>query len=138
MALRELMEAIAETCRDIPNLNASAEMTGSITPPYLMIGVPPIDSYRATFGRGKLMIEDWPLYLFTSAKTDWVGQLEHADYVDWKGAKSIPLALEANPTLGGLAVDLQVNGSRPLGVEEVGLIGYYGGLITITVEVVGT
>lgn len=135
--LWQVMRALASRVTDATGLISSAEMVGSIDPPFLMVGVPPIDAYRATFSRGKVIIDNWPLYLFTSARLDYDGQRADAEYADWTGPKSIALALEADKTLGGLVTDLAVMSSRPLGLEEVGAIPYYGRVFNLTVELPG-
>lgn len=132
-----LMEAVSDQVKEATDLRSEPEIVGRIEPPFLMVGLPPIPDYRATFGRGKVLIENWPLFVLTSAKVDRAGQKRLAEYASWTGAKSVPLALEADRTLGGIAVDLQVNSFRPLGLEEVGIIQYFGGELLITVEVSG-
>lgn len=136
-SLPQLMAALEARLDTIPGLRPTSEMTGSINPPAAMVGVPPIPEYRATFGRGVVIITGWPLYVLTSAKVDRIGQLQLAEFASWTGAKSIPLAIEADKTLGGLATDLVVQSFRPLGLEEVGVIGYFGGLFTVDVELSG-
>ncbi|MEV6633881.1 hypothetical protein AB0M54_24330 [Actinoplanes sp. NPDC051470] len=134
--LWELAEAVETRAKTI-GLRSKAERPGSIDPPFLMVGVPPIPDYRATFGRGEVIIPNWPLTVLTSAEVDRVGQKKLAEYLSWTGPKSLIRALENEPTLGGVVIDLSCQSSRPLGVEEVGLIGYFGGELLITVEVSG-
>ncbi len=135
--LWEIAEAVATQAKDATGLRSQPEIVGRIDPPFLMVGVPPIPNYRATMGRGRVLIEDWPLYVLTSARMDRIGQERLADYASWSGDRSIVTALEAEPTLGGVVLDLAVMSFRPLGTDEVGLIGYFGGEFRLSVEIDG-
>lgn len=135
--LWQIAEAVSDRVKADTGLRSEPEIVGRIDPPFLLVGVPPIPDYRATFTRGKVFITDWPLYVLTSAKVDRIGQKALSEYVDWKGAKSVIASLENDKTLGGIVTDLAVTSSRPLGLDEVGIIGYFGGELRLTVEVPG-
>jgi hypothetical protein len=51
--------------------------------------------------------------------------------VDKTGAQSVFAAIEADKTLGGLGVECIVKSFQPLGLQDVGLIGYYGGVFQL-------
>lgn len=129
--------AAVEAKLDGIGLRASSASPGAVNPPAAIVGVPPIGSYRAAFRRGTVLIEGWPLYVLTSSKVDRVGQAQLAEYASWTGAKSVPLALEADPTLGGVVDDLIVESFRPLGLEEVGIMQFFGGEFRLTMSVSG-
>ncbi len=133
----EIAEAVATQAKDAVGLRSEPEIVGRIEPPFLMVGLPPLPEYRSTFQRGRILVEDWPVYVLTSAKMTRAGQKLLADYASWSGAKSLPLALEAEPTLGGVVLDIAVMSFRPLGTDEVGMIGYYGGEFRLSVEIDG-
>jgi hypothetical protein len=135
-ALPQLMDALAARLDSI-GLRASAESPGSINPPAAIVGVPPIPEYRAAFGRGTVYLRGWPITVLTSAKVDRIGQRALATYASWTGDKSVPLALEADPTLGGLIDDLAVVSFRPLGLEEVGIIQHFGGVFSVDLSMSG-
>lgn len=132
----QIMEALA-TKLDGIDLRATAESAGAINPPAAIVGVPPIPAYRAAFQRGTVYLTGWPITVFTSAQIDRIGQRRLAEYASWTGDKSVPLALEADPTLGGLVDDLAVDSFRPLGLEEVGVLGYFGGLFSVDITMSG-
>lgn len=132
----QLMDALAAALGAI-GLRASATSPGVVNPPAAIVGVPPIPDYRATFGRGRVLITGWPITVLTSSQVDRVGQRSLADYASWTGALSVPLALEADKTLGGLIDDLAVQSFRPLGLDEVGVIGYFGGLFSVDMTMSG-
>lgn len=133
----EIAEAVAAKAKDAVGLRSEPEIVGRIEPPFLMVGVPPLPEYRSTFQRGRILIPEWPVYVLTSPRMDRVGQKALADYASWKGPKSLPLALEADPTLGGVVLDLAVMSFRPLGTDDVGMIGYFGGEFRLSVEIDG-
>jgi hypothetical protein len=130
------MDALAARLDSI-GLRASAESPGGINPPAAIVGVPPIPEYRAAFGRGTVFIRSWPITVLTSSKVDRVGQRTLAEYASWTGAKSVPAVLEADPTLGGLIDDLVVQSFRPLGLEEVGTLQYFGGVFSVDMSMSG-
>jgi hypothetical protein len=134
--LLQLMDALEARLATV-GLRASAESPGAINPPAAIVGIPPIPEYRAAFGRGTVFIRSWPITVLTSAKVDRIGQRSLATYASWTGTKSVPLALEADPTLGGLIDDLVVTSFRPLGLEEVGVIQYFGGVFSVDMSMSG-
>ena len=139
--LVELMDAVATRLATVSLTRAYSLSPGSVTLPSggaaAVVTVPPVDSYRAAFARGTVQIRDWPIYILTGAQMNELGQKQLAEYLSWTGSKSVALALENEPTLGGVVDDLLVQSSRPLGLEEVGAVGYFGGLIMLTVQLPG-
>lgn len=131
------MDAVYTRLDTVSLLRGYGFSPGSINPPAAVVTVPPVDSYRAAMGRGTVEIRDWPIYILTSSQVDRVGQKALAEYLSWTGAKSVIAALENEPTLDGVVSDLVVQSSRPLGLEEVGLIGYFGGEIRLAVNLPG-
>lgn len=125
--LTQLMDALEVRLKTVSGLRVTSESPGAVNPPAAFVGVPPVPEYRAAFGRGSVYLRDWPLVVLTSSKLDRIGQRALAEYASWAGAKSIPLALEADKTLGGLVDDLVVQSFRPLGLDEVGVLQYFGG-----------
>ena len=135
--LPQLMDAL-EAVLDGIGLRASGASPGLINPPAAIVGVPPVPEYRATFARGRVYLTDWPITVLTSSKVDRVGQRALAEYASWVGPKSVPLALEADKTLGGLIHDLAVQSFRPLGLDEVGVLQYFGGVFSLDLIMSGS
>lgn len=95
-----------------------------------IIGVPEIPRYHLTMDRG-LQRLSFTITVLVSAQLDRVGQQRLAGFANPTGATSVVAAVEADKTLGGIIHDCQVVSFRPLGLEEVGLIGYYGGVFVV-------
>lgn len=136
-SILQIMQGLEVRLATIEGLRTSYYVADQINPPQAVVGVPPIESYRATLQRGRYMLQP-QIYIFVSAKLDRVGQTELAGYADVVGPTSIPAAVEGDRTLGGLVEDCVVDAFRPLGMEEVGLIGYYGGVFDLRVIAAGT
>lgn len=75
----------------------------------------------------------WTLRLLTSRSEDQVGQ-EHLDaFLADEGPSSVKVALEADPTLGGLVDDLAVQGWDGYRMFEVAGTDYYGVELTAVI-----
>lgn len=138
VTIAQLMSGIQARLATIPGLNTSDVIEGSITPPFAVVGVPDIPVYRGTFGRGTWHPQ-MSVTVYVSKAHTVTGQLALASYADITGANSIPLAIEADRTLGGLSgVDCTVTSFRTLGAEEVAQLEYYGGVFALQVTASGT
>lgn len=131
MSIRQILEGIEERLATT-GLRSYAFVKDNIAPPAAVVGVPPIESYQEAYGRGKYSFQP-TITVLTSAALDRTGQLDLADYASVSGSLSVFAAIEADRTLGGAAEDCQVVSFRPLAQEEVGAIGYYGGLFVLNV-----
>lgn len=120
----------------IAGLRTSEITPDQISPPQAIVGVPDIPEYRITFGRGRFQIAP-TVTILVSAALDRIGQLKLASYANATGASSIPAAIEGDRTLGGIVEECKVDDFRVLGLEEVGAIGYFGGVFSLTVVAPG-
>jgi hypothetical protein len=133
VTLADLMAGLETRLRSIDGLRVDDISPGQVNPPQAVVGVPAIPSYWTSFGRGSWRPNP-TITVFTSAAFDRPGQLALASYADVTGTNSIPLAIEADRTLGlGAGVDCIVTDFRPLGLEEVNQLGYFGGVFTLQV-----
>ena len=137
VTLASIMAGLETRLATITGLNVTDTVPGQITPPYAYVGVPDIPNYRASFSRGSF-IPNPTVTLYTSSKALGEDQLVLASFADVVGANSIPLAIESDRTLGGLGVDCTVTAFRTLGMDEVGAIGYYGGVFALQVIAAGS
>jgi len=133
----QILQGIETRLETISGLRTTYYVADQINPPQAVVGVPPIESYRAAFGRGTFKLEP-QVFILVGAQLDRVGQAALASYADVAGSNSIPAAIEGDRTLGGVVQECVVDSFRPLGMEEVGLIGYYGGVFDLRVFASGT
>ncbi len=134
--LAQVMTGVRSRLASISGLNAHDISPGQITPPAAIVRVPPIN-YRETFQRGVASLPMTVTVLVSSAM-DQAGQLKLAAYASPTGADSIIAAIEGDKTLGGVVSDCIVWDFRPLGLDEVGEIGYFGGVFNLRVALPGT
>lgn len=138
VTLTQIMTGIQARLATIPGLNTSDTIRESISVPYAEVGVPDIDVYWESFGRGTWRPSP-TVTVFVSKGYAAGGQLALASYADVSGTYSVPAAIEADRTLGGLpGVDCIVKSFRALGEEQVAQIGYYGGVFTLQVTASGS
>lgn len=136
--IAQVMTGIATRLATIDGLRTTADGTApdQINPPQAIVGVPPIPQYHQSMAMGRFRLEV-PVYLLVSAALDRTGQLQLAGFADPAGATSVRAVIEADRTLGRVVDDCVVQDFRPLGAEEVGAIGYYGGVFTLLIYAQG-
>jgi hypothetical protein len=104
--LLEIRRAMATQLETIPGLQASARILTNPTRPVAFV-VPGVIVPHRTMGNGH---SDWNVVieLQTSAVSEISGQDNLDAFLAESGDQSVMAAIEANPTLGGLADDLIV------------------------------
>lgn len=132
----QVMDGIEARLATIDGLRTAPITLDAINPPTAIVGVPEIPEYRTTFRRGRFELNP-TVTILVSAAFDRIGQRRLATYADVTGATSIPAAIEADRTLGGVVEECWVLDFRALGLEEVGVIGYYGGVFNLRVVAPG-
>jgi hypothetical protein len=133
--IAQVMQGIEARLATIEGLRTKDVTPDQISPPCAFVGVPPMD-YRLTMGRASYLIKP-TITVLVSAAWDRVGQLKLAGYANPTGSTSVIAAIEGDRTLGGIADDCVVDDFEPLGMEEVGAIGYYGGRFSMRVVLDG-
>lgn len=132
MSLVAVMIALEDRIDTVPGLQASGVRPEAITPPAAVVGVPEVGDYQQAYQRGKIALSP-TVTILTSTRLDRPGQLLLAEFMSLTGTKSVPAAIHKDPTLGGVVEAAQVMSSRPLGLQEVGLINYYGGVLQLRI-----
>lgn len=134
--LDEILDAIEAKLQHpaVPNLRTT-DVVGPSLPvsgqaSVAVVMTPDIPSYRSTMGRGIYEL-DVDVLVLTSANADRVGQRKLARYASQTGDASIRAAIEADRTLGGTVHDCYLASFENLGIEQAGVIGYFGGRFTI-------
>jgi hypothetical protein len=129
--LEEIMEGLETRLATIEGLRVSGHVPGQVNPPQVVIGVPAVPDYMAGLAGRTRSGMAWSLTVFTSTALDRIGQQWLARLADPTGQWSIPRTISEDRTLGGLVSDCLVASFEPLGLEDVGVIGYYGGRFTL-------
>jgi len=132
----DVLEALRDRLRTIDGLNAGIALTGNVTPPYAFTGLPAVPSYRQSFAGTKMTINP-TITLLTSSLFDEIGVRTLAEFMAPTGPKSIYGAIMRDPKLGGVVEACRVMEFRPLGAEDHGAIGYYGGVFELEIMASG-
>lgn len=111
--LTELREGVATALKAIPGLQASAVVLTNPTLPTAYVVPGEINYHRTMTGH-----TDWNLVIELQVGTvSDIGSQQRLDaFLDDTGTFSVREALEADPTLGGVAEDLIVQGVRDYGM----------------------
>lgn len=135
-SVEDVMDSIAVALNVIPKLTVRVNETGQIVCPYAWVGIPTIPNYRESFAGARMTLE-FPLTILTSAAYDEIGTRDLVKYVAVHGEHSVYEVFEKNPTLSGTVERARVTDFRPVGADEYGAIGYFGGVFNIAVMVRG-
>lgn len=127
----QIVDGIETRLKTISGLNVTDYVPEQVNPPQAFVDVPSID-YRRSFGTTGLRSIDLTVTILVSAA--YVGhQKKLLPFIDQTGAQSVFAAIEADPTLGLTNIECHIAGPyQRLGLQEVGLIGYYGGVFQLT------
>jgi hypothetical protein len=128
----DVMAAIEDRLKTIPGLRTSDIVPDAISPPIAIVGIPQVTDYHGSLGRARMNLAP-TVTVLTSQGWTRSGQQQLAAYADADGELSVLSAIEGDRSLGGVVGDCTVQAFRPLNGEEVGEIGYYGGVFTLLV-----
>ena len=134
----EIMAGLKDRLNTVPGLRATEYAPDNPNPPCAFPLVPAIPSYRETM-RGATYIIPFRIVVLTGAQLERAGQKALAGYANPTGTQSIRAAIEGDrattgvQTLGGIVQDVVVDGFDPDGLQEVGLVAYYGGTFAVRV-----
>ena len=138
----DIMAGLKDRLAAVSGLRVTDYAPDNPNPPCAFPLVPPIPSYRLTMRRGTYQIP-FRVVVLTGAQVDRVGQKALAGYANPTGVQSIRAAIEGDrdttgtQTLDGLVNDVVVESFDPDGLQEVGLVPYYGGIFLVTVTASG-
>lgn len=131
------MAAIGARLNSISGLRGYGYAPDNPSPPAAFPLVPAVPSYREAMKRG-LYVIPFQVVVLTGAQLDRAGQQRMLRHASPTGDQSVRAALEdGDRTLGGLVDDLIVDSFDPTGLQDVGLINYFGGIFTVRVMASG-
>ena len=139
--IEQIMNGIEDKLRPLPNLRVEEVGAGdynvTANASVAIVGIPAIPSYRSTMRRGRYELTV-PVTVLVSKTVTRVAIRKLLAFANQTGDASIRAALEdVDKTLGGVVEECVVDTFDSLGDEQVGLIGYYGGLWPVRIVASG-
>jgi hypothetical protein len=130
--LLQIRSGLKTALATIGGLNTHSAEPGQVTPPAAVVVTPAID-YGISSSYNRLNVYEFRVIVLVSAGLSDEAAHILDTYADPNAVTSIRAAIEYDPTLGGVTDTLVVNSFRPLDVEEVAALGYWGGDFSVTV-----
>jgi hypothetical protein len=129
-SIQDIAEGLAATIGDATGLRNFPYVPDNVNPPVMVLVLGTIE--RGAMSRGQMQIpfEAWVL---TQRVSDRAGQQSLYEYASFTSPKSVWKAVDDTKSLGLPDTDAAVLRYRPLGMEEVAAIGYFGGAFEILV-----
>lgn len=136
--IETIIDGVESILTGISGLRVRDYVPDDVQPPMAFIQPPREIDYDRAFSRGHHEFE-LDIVVLISRVADRSGQKALLAYTATTGASSIPAAFWADKTLNGAVGEDQshLHTYRSLGVEEVQMIGWYGGVFTLKVIVEG-
>lgn len=126
MSLSAILTGLETRLLTIPDMTVSRFSAQQVTPPHAVIGIPSVEEYRSTMGRG-YWTPTFTVTLFASTADSEYGQDLLLSFAEISGPNSVVQAIEGDRTLGGTVADCIVTGFSPSGLESVGGLEFYTG-----------
>ena len=127
-SLRQIAEALADRVETV--IGRATSVVENKPYPFAMV-LPPTVSYVGISGTSGDV--EFGVVVLVSAALDRK-QLDLMDYADPTGAKSIPAAIQSDPSLGLAGVHAFVSDSRSLEAEEIAAYNAFGSLFVVPVR----
>lgn len=138
--LQQLVDGIETRLATVTDLRIADYTPEQVNPPTAWVMIPPIENYRASFGRGYIVLEP-VVRLVVSAAYSPEGQKALVEFAEWDGPRSIPAAFRDSgletTALGGLVDQCWVKSFSGEGLLQVGALQYIGGTFTLGLIVQG-
>lgn len=130
--ITEIRAGIRTLVRTIPNLKVPLRVPDTIDGDAAVVRYAGT-IFDSTMSRGS-DDQNYIIQLFTSKASDR-GQDALYEYCDGEGERSVKVAMEADPTLGGLVMDASVTEVREPGTASPAGVDFYSVEIVVTVSV---
>jgi len=131
--IAQLRAGLVTRLQTISGLQVYGAEPGQITPPAAVVVTPSIDYHRSF--NSSTALKAYQFRVMVMVAQGLIDEAAHSldTYADPGSATSVRTAIEADPTLGGVAESLIVESFRPLNAEEVASLQYWGGEFSVTV-----
>lgn len=130
--IADLRAGLASNLQSIPDVEVYEREGGVVNVPCIVVATPSIN-YHRTFSRNALVEFQFTITVLVDSASQEQQNWDMDEFIDNGSPKSVRVAIESDPTLGGVADSLIVTAFRPLNNEEVAGIGYWGGSFDVTV-----
>lgn len=130
--IQQLRTALLAQLQTISGLRSVAHGPDRVSPPAAAVELSSL-TYGRTFGANVLDEYQFTVRLYASRADDRAGQDRLDSFINAAGETSVPQALAADQSLGGIAQVVMVTGMDNYGVYEVGTTPYYGAEFAVTV-----
>ena len=134
-SLTTLRSGLATRLATISGLRSSATIPDNPQPPVAVV-IPARITYDQAFGRGSDEYE-FTITLIVGRVVDRTSQTNLDAYCASSGSSSVKAAIEADPTLGGAALDCRVTAMTNQGSLAIGDVTYHTAEFSVTVIAVG-
>ena len=134
-SIEDVILGIENALQEIDGLRTHAHIPDTIDPPAAAVTFEECD-FDSTLSRGSDDLV-FLVHIFTSAADAKSGQRKLYDYIDGSGGKSVKAAIDADSTLGGIAMYAVVERAEDFGKVTVADIPFYGVKFTVRVCVAG-
>jgi hypothetical protein len=131
-SIKALRDGLKTRLATIAGLYAHDTIPDNVYPPAAIVGFPSSVAYDFAM-RTAVARYLFPVRVIAGRVAEGEGQDKIDDLVSPDGASSVRAAIDADPTLGGVAHSTRVTTARDFGVYEVAGVSYIGGEFEIEV-----
>jgi hypothetical protein len=129
--LSDLKQGLADRLATVPRLRVSPQIPEQVNPPVAVVSRARVDYHRDMAGG----TTEWTMQvqLIAGRMADRQSQRTIDAWLSWDGPASVRRAIEADGTLGGVALDTVVTDADALTTFQIGDSEYIGVTMNVTV-----
>lgn len=129
--LSDLKKGLADRLKTVPKLRVAAQIPEQVNPPAAVISRASVNYHRDMSGG----TTEWTMQvqLIAGRMADQQAQRTIDAWLSWDGDRSVRAAIEADGTLGGVALDTVVTDADALSTFQIGDSEYIGVVLNVTV-----
>lgn len=130
-SLYDIKKGLADRLATVPGLRVAAQIPEQINPPTAVISRATVNYHRDMAGG----TTEWSMQvqLVAGRMADKQAQRTIDGWLSWDGTKSVRRAIEADGSLGGVAIDTAVTSADALTTFQIGDSEYIGVTLNVTV-----
>jgi hypothetical protein len=130
-SLSDIKNGLAARLKTVPRLRVAAQIPEQVNPPVAVISRASVNYHRAMAGGAT----EWTMQiqLVAGRMAEKQSQRTIDAWLSWDGPQSVRAAIEADGTLGGVALDTVVTDADALSTFQIGDSEYLGVTMNVTV-----